>query len=115
MATTATYTTMSDVTASASVAREAEALYKRIFDLDSSIENWGLRNSHLEVLDGIAQNIISLKLTHYKNVEEAREHFNNEWEDGMEIQYPFEALYTACADSLSQFLHPLNFPDYDRY
>ena len=115
MATTATYTSMSDVSASASVAREAESLYKRIYALDSSIENWGLRDAHLEVLDGIAQNIISLKLTHYKNVEEAREHFNNEWEDGGEMEYPFEGLYHACSDSLSQFLHPLNFPDYDRY
>lgn len=113
MATTATYTSMTDM--SASVAREAESLYKRIYELESSIENWGLRNAHLEVLDGIAQNIVSLKLTHYQNVEKAREHFNNEWEDGGEIQYPFEALYEACSDSLSQFLHPLSFPDYDRY
>ena len=113
MATTATYTSMTDV--SVSVAREAEALYKRIYELDSSIENWGLRNSHLEVLDGIAQNIISLKLTHFQNVEKAREHFNNEWEDGGEMEYPFEGLYQACSDSLSQFLHPLSFPDYDRY
>jgi len=113
MATTATYTSMTDV--SASVAREAEALYKRIYELESSIENWGLRDAHLEVLDGIAQNIISLKLTHYQNVEKAREHFNNEWEDGGELQYPFEGLYEACSDSLSQFLHPLSFPDYDRY
>jgi hypothetical protein len=113
MATTASYTSMADM--SASVAREAESLYKRIYELDSSIENWGLRQAHLEVLDGIAQNIISLKLTHYQNVEKAREHFNNEWEDGGEIQYPFEGLYEACSDSLSQFLHPLSFPDYDRY
>lgn len=115
MATTATYTTMCDVSASASVAREAEALYKRIYELDSSIDRWGLRNSHFEVLDGIAQNIVSLKLTHYKNVEEAREHFNNDWEAGMEMVYSFEALYEACSDSLSEFLHPLSFPDYDRY
>ena len=113
MATTATYTSMTDV--SVSVAREAEALYKRIYELDSSIENWGLRDAHLEVLDGIAQNIVSLKLTHYQNVEKAREHFNNEWEDGGEMEYPFEGLYQACSDSLSQFLHPLSFPDYDRY
>ena len=115
MATTATYTTMSDVSASASVAREAEALYKRIYELESSIENWGLRSPHFEVLDGIAQNIVSLKLTHYKNVEKAREYFNNEWENDMEMEYPFEGLYAACSDSLSQFLHPLSVPDYDRY
>jgi hypothetical protein len=33
----------------------------------------------------------------------------------MEMEYPFEGLYHACSDSLSQFLHPLSFPDYDRY
>ena len=48
-------------------------------------------------------------------MEKAREYFNNEWENDMEMEYPFEGLYAACSDSLSQFLHPLSFPDYDRY
>jgi len=113
MATIASYTSMSDV--SANVARQAEYLFQRIYNLDDSIDNWGLRETHLETLDGIAQNIISLKLTHYQNVQKAREHFNNEWEHGMEMEYPFEALYDACTDSLSQFLHPLNFDNYDLY
>lgn len=113
MATIASYTSMSDV--SANVASQAEYLFQRIYNLDDSIDNWGLRESHFETLDGIAQNIINLKLTHYENVRKAREHFNERWENWGIDEYAFEALYNACADSLSQFLHPLNFSNYDQY
>ena len=41
--------------------------------------------------------------------------FAVEWEDGGEIEYPFEHLYQICSESLSQFLHPLNFDNYDLY
>jgi hypothetical protein len=100
---------------SASLAVQAEELYKLAYFLTPSVERWGLREAHMEVLDGIAQNIVSLKLAHCEHVQKARDHFNIQWELWGKDETIFNELYDVCCDSLSQFLHPLSFPDYDRY
>lgn len=86
----------------------AEELMVRLYELHNMVNESddGLMSVHLEILDGIAQNILSMGIDKDKYLKNKREMFNATWENNFPTDDAFIKLHNACHDTLNCFLMP---------
>lgn len=91
-------------------AQLAHGLLGQLYKLDDEVNYHGeLENIHFEILDGIGQNIIFLKLPGHEGLVSVREYYNEMWEKDGINNITFQDMFCFCEGILQDYLFPIEY------